>query len=485
VPPKGAIAEIVDDENDDILTPPLHDEAPYIVDGDLLSGNVSVSNVSTFAIAGHSPMPTEASPEPNAPDEIEDEIKDSEPEPTAIDIDDPIVSPPKCCGVDGKEEVAVDSRVEQVIVEAVNMMSVDNASPSILSLPIPSGHSGISMGTMQSRQRSLHSLVDDGISVDQSMLAHDGSRDGSVVPDHEASPRSEEAQEIVTVDHGTSSVPDTDRMTDHQDLKTIHSGDISVSRSGVNVDAIHHEAHEIIDELHGKLNALQAEQEHDRTVNNALDFNEHILAPLIQRQNEHRHDDDDDHEHDHAKVEWNGNLEDKIANTDQWYINQDGDIVLIYPENDGVEQQTFTEHALPPRTDGADDDDDDDGAAGAVREMKKESVHVIKEEHRVTATSNQEDDGQDIGHLEKQNIDELTASREDIEDEEDDDDDNAPDIAEDDEDHIDRDSSEMMSTKKLDVEQTDIVQNDSLSANGAPPGQTDKPETFFSSFRIF
>lgn len=367
-------------------------------------------------------------------------------------------------------------------VQSMLSVSGDNASPSILALPIPSGHSGMSMVTMQSRGRSLGSVVDDGMSVDQSMLAHDGSRDGSVVPEH--SPETltvdeEEAAEIVAVDPGTSSVADTDRMTmtDHQDLKTIHSGDASVSavsQSGVNVDAIHHEAHEIIDELHGKLNALQAEQQHGRTAATALDFDHDILGPLIQRQNEeriHGHDHGHDHHHEHgdrdkkemlshAKVRWNGKMEEMIANTDQWYINQDGDIVLIYPENDDGNGDTAQNGIVAAGG----------GDAGAVRDEQGVRAHVIREEHRVTDTSNHG------------NCDGDTVATENglcrIEDDEED---NAPDLAQDEECHIHQSTEKRHNDSDGQVD----PQNDSIDANEAQTDNSHKPETFFSSFRIF
>ena len=38
-----------------------------------------------------------------------------------------------------------------------------------------------------------------------------------------------------------------------------------------------------------------------------------------------------------AKDKWSVKVEEMIANTDSWFINEDGDIVLIYPEaNDQV-----------------------------------------------------------------------------------------------------------------------------------------------------
>eukprot|EP00483_Globobulimina_turgida_P013396 UN13420 len=72
--------------------------------------------------------------------------------------------------------------------------------------------------------------------------------------------------------------------------------------------------------------------------------NNDILGPLVQRQAQHQHD----HEHDleerrkllrNAKAKWSAKVEEMIANTDSWFINEDGDIVLIYPEPDNVENK--------------------------------------------------------------------------------------------------------------------------------------------------
>ncbi len=149
---------------------------------------------------------------------------------------------------------------------------------------------------LQHRTRSLGSINtgDDTMSVDQSMLAHDGSRDGSVVPEQvlEIFPDDNDG-EIINADESqtftlavqsqyvaTPEVADTEIT----DIKTIHSGDVSV-------DDLHHEAHQIIDQVHHNLKELEAETVPGTSMENEITNND-ILGPLVQRQEqqEHGHD---------------------------------------------------------------------------------------------------------------------------------------------------------------------------------------------------
>ena len=115
----------------------------------------------------------------------------------------------------------------------------------------------------------------------------------------------------------------------------------------VSVDDIHHEAHQIIDQLQSNLKEMQRVDlptivQENESMDNLITNND-ILGPLIERQRKHDHDQKDLEKQkkilEKAKAKWSEKYEDMVANTDQWFINEDGDIVLIYPEADNVDNK--------------------------------------------------------------------------------------------------------------------------------------------------
>merc|ERR1712129_167044 len=144
------------------------------------------------------------------------------------------------------------------------------------------------MGAVRSRSNLT---VDDGLSVDQSVLAHDGSRDGSVVPNEGS------------VDQLN------DEIATNEDVKRMLTSNQSMDHS---VDLIHNEAHQIIDELHANLKELKDE---DLPMTN----NE-VLPTVIEKEKQRQIDEIMD------------KTKHLFAETDEWFINEDGDIVLIYPQ---------------------------------------------------------------------------------------------------------------------------------------------------------
>merc|ERR1712113_985269 len=82
-------------------------------------------------------------------------------------------------------------------------------------------------------------------------------------------------------------------------------------------------------------------------------INDDILGPLIQRQ----HGDDVDKQKiilNNAKKNWSVKVEEMIANTDQWFINEDGDIVLIYPEAQNMNNNEKKEKEINDKNDNKD-----------------------------------------------------------------------------------------------------------------------------------
>merc|ERR1712190_14904 len=74
--------------------------------------------------------------------------------------------------------------------------------------------------------------------------------------------------------------------------------------------------------------------------------NANVLEPLILRQSEaHKHSEEEKERQreimKNAKNKWSQKVEQMIAETDEWFINEDGDIVLIYPqpENENDEER--------------------------------------------------------------------------------------------------------------------------------------------------
>merc|ERR1712129_325960 len=192
------------------------------------------------------------------------------------------------------------------------------------------------MGAVRSRSNLT---VDDGLSVDQSVLAHDGSRDGSVVPNEGS---------VEQLD---------DEIATNEDVKSMLTSNQSMDHS---VDLIHNEAHQIIDELHANLKELKDE---DLPVTN----NE-VLPTVIEKEKQRQIDEIMD------------KTKHLFAETDEWFINEDGDIVLIYPQPEN-ENDDVNVNAIGDGDDVEAKSDDDD---------KKEDVDkdVIKTEEIVNDSSN-------------------------------------------------------------------------------------------------
>ena len=157
----------------------------------------------------------------------------------------------------------------------------------------------------------------------------------------------------------TNSIQEEYNPTPDANATVIDSVDTSHDNHDISVDDIHHEAHQIINDLQQNLKEISAIdsqqkrnplptiiQETDIGIEDNLPSisNSAILQPLIERQNDHNNH-HHHHEHDEEKMrkilgttkdKWSVKMEGMIANTDSWFINEDGDIVLIYPEVDQV-----------------------------------------------------------------------------------------------------------------------------------------------------
>ena len=190
----------------------------------------------------------------------------------------------------------------------------------------------LSPGPLQlpTRQRSMGSIlsttttIDDVMSIDQSMLAHDGSRDGSVVPEQQINEMfPDDNEEIITASASTTNInifplpptnnnaipeeynptPDAQREDGATTIHSVVSHDISV-------DDIHHEAHQIINDLQQNIKEITVIDQNVRrnalpTIIQETDVgmednlpsisNSAILQPLIARNTGHSHGDGHDH----------------------------------------------------------------------------------------------------------------------------------------------------------------------------------------------
>eukprot|EP01083_Nonionella_stella_P275939 937291_1 len=510
------IVEIVDDdvedEDENILTPPLQEEIPYIVFDDtslmaidpaMANPDVSVSNVevSNCSTRGNS---TRGDQSPNS-------AKIDEP-PTKADDDDDIDAQVVNLDDDDKKSDANEQELEdtaQIIVDTMdcnddtkNEDDADNAQPFTAQTEEKADEevrilhslqtylSGSTTNTLtspqpfQQRARSLGSVattVDDLQSVDQSMLAHDGSRDGSVVPSQSGVYMygDEPDEELITAEIETNSnVPPLPNPSEYVKTPEVTGTDTihSLELHDHSVDDIHHEAHQIIDQLHENLKDLQAAESKVPTIvqeQEAMDnqiTNDDILGPLIERQQNHSHD-SHDHEKNRkilnaAKAKWSKKVEEMIANTDAWFINEDGDIVLIYPEADNIEQNKETKHKSGDEVAGNDIENDNNQMQNDNDNASQERTIEIIEQELERKVEDINCENKILDNVENKMENEVIINENENED-------------------VDKDQ----------IEGNDVVEsnlNDSVNANDVNTNNEDttnhnvqKSENFFNSFRIF
>jgi len=149
-----------------------------------------------------------------------------------------------------------------------------------------------------------------------------------------------------------------------------------------------------------------------------------------------------------AKAKWSVKVEEMIANTDQWFINEDGDIVLIYPEADNI--------------DNVQNEEDEDVKKMELNKEEFEDTNLSKDNINVI-------DGKEKGVTDNENVYVVH------------DDDNKQMIKEKDDDQNNNDNDY--------EQQTLIINNSNDSFNDNDNDKTDekvkKTDNFFNSFRIF
>ena len=596
-----------DDGNEDILTPPLQEEAPYIVD-DTLSIDRAISNVSNVSISNvaaasncstrgastrgdttpvsdinddkmdqnddikndevnlansekdkspendHDGMEdmetkiviTNDTPTPNTNDDDDDELKI--PEPNKDDVRAVLEALPQFLSNTASPN-GDDQKSESRILHSLQTFLSNDASQTPSGTQTGSQSNVLSPNPLQqTRQRSMGSVlsiqtIDDVVSIDPSMLAHDGSRDGSVVPEqaiHEMFP--DDHEEIIThsltntgLTASNSNVninifplpqavqeeynPTPDATQDGAET-TIHSVDMNVS-----VDEIHNEAHQIIDQLQQNLKEIsnldeqqhrQQQQQLPTIIQESVDgdlpsiSNSAILQPLIARKDVNGDGDGDGNGQDEekmrkilakAKDKWSAKVDEMISNTDQWFINEDGDIVLIYPDANQVNKR---------ETENENDNKDDMDKLKDIINIKQEKMVMIDNE-------NDEDNKDNLNHEVKKQVEDIGIEGSGVDENNDDENiDNAPDMENNNDENVDIDDAPDMVNEDDKEEEKQLIKSNSkeiLNANddrdtddeldNAPDidnkneklknndksnsnkAAVKKNENFFNTFRIF
>merc|ERR1712228_169320 len=201
------------------------------------------------------------------------------------------------------------------------------------------------------------SSLNDTLSVDHSVLAHDGSRDGSVVPEQQQINEADICEDEIATNSNVFS-----QCSENMDSKTMQS---SVDNS---VDLIHCEAHQIIDELQQNLKELKDENE--------------------QNQKHHAVENDDDKQREimkAAKNVWSEKMEQMIATTDEWFINEDGDIVLIYPqpEKEQNDKEEEVKQPLIEKNENENDEQINDSVSNNNEEVQMEKTETFFNSFRI------------------------------------------------------------------------------------------------------